>query len=110
VQADILTGFRAQVLTVPLQALVVRDAGRPAGAAREGGPPADEEGVFVVEQGKAAFRPIRTGLLGELSVEVLDGIAEGDTLITGPFRELRELEPGTAVREQEPDEPAEPRG
>ena len=46
------------------------------------------------------FKAIKTGLLGELSIEVLDGIKEGETLITGPFKELRELKPGDLVREQ----------
>jgi len=106
VQADILTGFRGQVLTVPLQALVVRDAAPREGAA---GPAPEEEGVFVVEEGKAAFKAVKTGLIGELSIEVTEGVTEGQTLITGPFRELRTLKPGEAVREQKPDEAEPPR-
>ena len=110
VQADILSGFRAKALTVPLQALIVRDAEAkpedPAGS----GPPKEEEGVFVVDGGKAAFRPIKTGLIGELAVEVLDGLKESETLITGPFKELRALKPGDLVREQRPDEVGPPRG
>ena len=110
VQADILTGFRSKVLTVPLQAMVVRDAERKEGAAKEAGNPKEEEGVFVVEGGKAVFKAVKTGLLGELSVEVLDGIKEGEMLITGPFRELRDLKPGDLVREQKPEEAGPPRG
>jgi HlyD family secretion protein len=110
VQADILTGFRSKVLTVPLQALVVRDAEeRKPGAAPPAGPPKEQEGVFLVEGGKAVFKPITTGLLGELSVEVNEGLAGGETLITGPFRELRALKPGDAVREAKPDELAAPK-
>jgi HlyD family secretion protein len=110
VQADILTGFRPKVLTVPLQAMVVRDAEPKDGAAKAAGDKNEEEGVFIVENGKAVFKAIKTGLLGELSVEVLDGIKEGETLITGPFRELRELKPGDLVREQKPEEAGPPRG
>jgi HlyD family secretion protein len=108
VQADILTGFRSKVLTVPLQAMIVRDAEPKEGEAMPAGPPKEEEGVYVVEEGKAVFKPIRTGLLGELSVEVLEGIEEGQALITGPYRELRDLEPGELVREQEAGEAAPP--
>jgi len=110
VQADILTGFRQKVLTVPLQALVVRDAERKPEDPKPSGPPKEEEGVFAIEGGKATFKPIKTGLLGELSVEVVEGLKEGDSIITGPFRDLRSLKPGDLVREQKPDEAEAPRG
>jgi HlyD family secretion protein len=99
VQADVLTGFRARALTVPIQALVLREKERQPGQAPIRGEPRDEEGVWVVEKGKVAFRPIRAGMLGELSVEVLSGLAGGETIVTGPFRALRSLKPGDAVRE-----------
>jgi HlyD family secretion protein len=108
VQADILTGFRPKALTVPLQALVVRDAERKPEDPPATGPPKEEEGVFVIDAGKAVFKPIKTGLLGELSVEVLSGVAEGDSIVTGPFKELRALKPGDLVREQKPEEAAGP--
>jgi HlyD family secretion protein len=104
VQADILTGFREQALVVPLQALVIRDVERPEGESVPTGAPRDEEGVYLFADGKARFSPLETGLLGELHVEVLGGLAGGETLITGPFRALRELEPDDAVRERDPDE------
>jgi HlyD family secretion protein len=111
VQADILTGFRPKVLTVPLQALVVRDAEpRKPGAPAPATPPKEQEGVFLIESGKAVFKPITTGLLGELAVEVTEGLKEGELLITGPFKELRMLKPGDLVREAKPDEKASPRG
>jgi HlyD family secretion protein len=107
VQADILTGFRPKVLTVPLQALVVRDAEpRKPGEPPPPTPPKEQEGVFLVEGGKAVFKPITTGLLGELAVEVTQGLTGGETLITGPFRELRGLKPGDLVREAKSDGPA----
>jgi HlyD family secretion protein len=111
VQADILTGFRPKVLTVPLQALVVRDAEpRKPGDPPPATPPKEQEGVFLIESGKAVFKPITTGLLGELAVEVTEGLKEGELLITGPFKELRMLKPGDLVREAKPDEKASPRG
>lgn len=111
VQADILTGFRPKALTVPLQALVVRDAEpRKPGEPPPATPPKEQEGVFLIESGKAVFKPITTGLLGELAVEVTDGLKEGEMLITGPFKELRMLKPGDLVREAKPDEKATPRG
>jgi HlyD family secretion protein len=110
VQADILTGFRPKVLTVPLQALVVRDAEKKPEDknAQRSGPPKEEEGVFLMVGGKAEFKPIKTGLLGELAVEVTEGLKEGDTIISGPFRELRTLKPGDQVKEQKPEESSGP--
>jgi len=56
--------------------------------------------VYLVKDGKAEFQKIKTGLLGELDVEVLEGLEGGETLVTGPFRALRGLEPGAAVVEK----------
>ena len=60
VQADILTGFRPKALVVPIQALVIRDREMKPGDAATG-TPRDEEGVFLMEDGKAKFQPIKTG-------------------------------------------------
>lgn len=115
-QADILTGFRPHALVVPIQALVVRDArdahdakdkdakadGKPAASGQP--PPRDEEGVYLMEDGKARFQPIRTGLTGELSIEVLSGLQGGETIVTGPFKALRTLKPDDPVRLAKPKE------
>ena len=107
VQADILTGFSGQALVVPLQALVVRDIPREPGEALAPGDPREEEGVYLMKDSKAEFQAVKTGLLGELDVEILDGLKGGETLITGPFRALRSLKPGDAVTEEEkPDDEA----
>jgi HlyD family secretion protein len=97
VQADILTGFRARTLVMPIQALVVREAGRKPGAAAS----RDEEGVFLMEDGKARFQPIQTGLMGELTLEVVSGLKGGETIVTGPFKALRTLKPGDALKREE---------
>ncbi len=102
VQADILTGFRSQALVIPIQALVVRDIERKPGEKREPGAPRDEEGVYLMQDGTARFQGIKTGLLGELSLEVVEGLKGGETLISGPFRALRSLKPGDPVKLEEP--------
>lgn len=107
VQADILTGFRADALTVPIQALVLRDEESKPGEKRAG-PRREVEGVYVVEAGKVAFREVKTGLLGELALEVTDGLKEGEQIVNGPFRALRSLKPGDAVVEEKPKEPGTP--
>lgn len=101
-RADILTGFRGDALVVPLQALVVREIERKPGAKVDPNAPRDQEGVYLMENGKARFQPITTGMIGELSIEVLSGLKGGETLITGPFKALREIEPGGLVKVEDP--------
>ena len=93
-QADIFTGSRDQVVAIPLQALVMKDIKLKPGEAFKPGEPREEEGVYVLQGGKAVFKAIKTGLLGELNVEVLSGLKGGEQLITGPFKALRELKDG----------------
>ena len=111
VTADVTTATRKDVLTVPIGALMLREAG-PAGtpgatsaapAPASNGPQAvtsrsrDVEGVYVAAGGKVEFRPVKTGVKGELDVEILDGLKEGEVIVVGPFRALRQLAPGAAI-------------
>ena len=100
VQADILTGFRGQALVIPIQALVVRDVEKKPGEKPAPGAPREEEGVYLFEAGKVGFQKLETGLLGETSLEVVAGLKGGETIITGPFKALRNLKPGDPVREE----------
>ncbi|HJV38052.1 MAG TPA: efflux RND transporter periplasmic adaptor subunit [Geothrix sp.] len=97
-QADIFTGSRDQALAIPFQALVMREIKLKPGETHKPGAPREEEGVFVMESGKAKFVAVKTGLMGDLSVEVLSGLKGGESLITGPNRALRDLKGGEAVR------------
>ncbi len=93
--ADIITGSRSKAISIPLQALVVRE--------KPGSTPAkqqDEEGVYVHKEGKATFVPVSTGLTGETNIEITKGLTEGEQIVTGPFRALRDLKDGAKVREQ----------
>ena len=97
-QADIFTGNRDQVLAIPFQSLVMREIKLKTGETRQPGAPREEEGVFIQENGKAKFVPVKTGLMGDLSVEVVSGLKGGESLITGPNRALRDLKGGEKVR------------
>ena len=55
------------------------------------------EGVFVMRAGRAAFVPVKIGIAGEKYFEVVDGLKEGDQVITGPFASVRTLKEGDAV-------------
>jgi HlyD family secretion protein len=129
--AEITTASRKNVVSVPIQALTVREMlydpkgalvhepppprpsrfqfGRPA----EQTPPTppepppgftrkETEGVFVFRDGRAVFVPIKVGIAGERYFEVLSGLNESDRVITGPFNSVREMADGAEVRLQEP--------
>jgi HlyD family secretion protein len=93
--ADIVTGTRAGALAIPIQALVVREK-----PGSKGAKPQDEEGVFVHKNGTVRFAPVKTGLSGDSSIEIVSGATAGEQIVTGPFRALREIKDGSKVKEQ----------
>jgi HlyD family secretion protein len=111
VSGKIETDRRAAVLAIPIPALVVADpvslerpkgkkptpVPTPAAAAAE--KRKDVEGVFVVKKdGAVDFRPIKTGISADLQTEVLEGLADGEEIVTGPFKALRSLKIGDRVK------------
>lgn len=105
--ADITTGTRSNVLAIPIQALVVREkpadkgAKAPAkSAAKAPARPQEEEGVFLHKDGKAKFAVVTTGLAGDSSIEIASGLTEGQEIVTGPFRALRDIKDDTKLKEQ----------
>ena len=59
-----------------------------------------KECVFVVESGKVKLRPVKSGISDETSVAVLEGLKDGETVVTGPYRSMRDLKQGDQVRER----------
>ena len=55
-------------------------------------------GVFVLRDGEAHFVAVKTGIADEKNIVALSGLQEGDTVISGSFKTLRELEEGDAVK------------
>ena len=142
--AEITTATHTNALTLPIQAIVVRDkktvekwmakrsseakkgakgavgektkakkkAEKAGGAARADtadtvgvsgkGKGASEEvtGIFAVEGEKVKFVPVQTGIMSETDVEILKGISQGDRVVTGPFRVLRDLKDAQKVKEE----------
>jgi len=95
VTADVITGTKPSVLTIPLSAVVVRDS--PKGEKTASGKVKTEEGVYLYQQMKVKFLPIQTGLSGELSIEVKNGLDAGQQVVTGPFKALRTIKDGDKV-------------
>jgi len=95
VTADVITGTKPAVLTIPLAAVVVRDS--PKGEKTASGKMKTEEGVYVFEKEKVRFVRIETGLSGELAIEVKNGLAVDQQIVTGPFKALRSIKDGDRV-------------
>jgi len=49
------------------------------------------EGVFLLLDGRARFRPVQTGVTGEMDIEVLSGLVEGDEVVSGPNQALKTM-------------------
>ncbi|MGA3293208.1 MAG: efflux RND transporter periplasmic adaptor subunit [Candidatus Acidiferrales bacterium] len=109
--AKIQTAQKTNVLTIPIQALAERSqkeleeakSGASgsvtlAAAKSDSGQNTDIQGVFIVRGGKAQFVPVQTGITGVTDMEITGGLQEGDTIVTGSYKALRTLKPGTSVK------------
>ncbi|GBC82382.1 Macrolide export protein MacA [bacterium HR10] len=99
--ATITTDMRENVIAVPAAALVERDAeevGEPIASAN--GQKKRLQGVFIVQDGRAIFRPVETGISGEMEIEIVSGLEEGMEVIVGPYRELRTLKHNAIVKKE----------
>ena len=112
--AKITTATRSNALTIPIQALTIRQRGdleqpKPgssssAQAATKPDPAAEKarkeeiQGVFVVNAGKAEFRKVETGITGATDIEVLNGLKPGDQIVTGSYQVIRTIKNGTLVK------------
>jgi HlyD family secretion protein len=126
---EVETRTRRDVLTVPIQALVARSRGqiekdRKAAARRDKKKEASAdttdapdstdareerererwekevvEGVYKIVDDKAVFVPVEAGIADESMIEVVSDLSEGDRIVEGPFRVLRELKEGTRIKE-----------
>ncbi len=105
-KVDILTATREDSVTVPIQAVVKRvvdEVGKELTGANAAG--RDEtDVVYLIANGKAAVHRVTTGISDDLYVEITEGLEEDTEVITGPYRTLKGLHHGDAVRIKEADE------
>ncbi|MGA1708828.1 MAG: hypothetical protein ACO4CI_09085, partial [Phycisphaerales bacterium] len=57
--------------------------------------------VFVVRDGKAMLTPVSIGPSNLVETLVLEGVEEGEVVVTGPYKALEKLEHGAAVKPRE---------
>ena len=113
--AEIVTETRRNALTVPILALTVRDPegrkfeaaeedkGAPRQASRRREELAEVEGVFIVTGDSVAWAPVTIGITGDRYFEVVDGLKGGETVVSGTYQTVRDLQAGDPVRRREAD-------
>ena len=111
--AKITTAHKLNVLSLPIQALTlytppppdekgkVEAASTPGSSAKQ----APQQGVFVMEKDshgrqRARFVPVTTGITGTTEIEVLTGLKEGDEVVIGPYKTLRNLKNGALLKRE----------
>jgi HlyD family secretion protein len=103
--AKIITATRLKSLSIPIQALTVRQRGDLQPETKSGNVQAasnadpdkqkkmkeELQGAFVIKNGLAEFREVKTGITGSTDIEVLSGVKEGEEIITGSYKVIRTL-------------------
>ena len=109
--ANVITATRQHAVAVPIQALTLRQRGQlqaqaPGQAkappqrdpAKEKAAKEELQGVFVIANGKAKFREVKTGITGATDVEVVSGVGEGDQIVTGSYQVIRSIRNDAKVK------------
>ncbi|GAB4339338.1 MAG: efflux RND transporter periplasmic adaptor subunit [Calditrichia bacterium] len=117
--AEIATETHKNVLNIPIQALTARDRERLKKKEGSESRPAEREAeadenpkdkskkkeddmievVFVVKGEQAEMRPVKVGISDDSYYEVIEGVEEGEEIVTGPFSVLsRTLKDGDRVK------------
>jgi HlyD family secretion protein len=94
--ADIITAEKQDVLAVPISALVLREKEEEDNKNDE-----QEEGVYVVENSRVKFFPVEKGIMGEMMIEIISGLEEGQEIVVGPYSALRQLKDDMLIKKEE---------
>lgn len=91
---EIITTSKTNALAIPLSSVTTRETQMDTLA---GGTTKAKELVFVSENGVAKIRTVKTGISDYENIEILEGLKEGDEVISGPYfivsKELKEGDP-----------------
>lgn len=103
--SDIITETRENAIGVPIQCVTVRTVEQlkpkatknggdtaPADSASQPKYVPDKDGfvsvIFVVEKNKVKAKQVKTGIQSETHIEIMEGLAEGEEIVTGSFRAI----------------------
>ena len=95
--ADVFTKTNENALSVPIACVAVRTVDQLAKKGEdvkkaEETYKADKDGfveiVFVIDAGKAVAHPVKTGIQSDELIEIVDGLKEGEEVVTGSYRAI----------------------
>ena len=95
--ADIITAEKKDVLAVPISALVLREKEDEENTNSD----EQEEGVYIVENSRVKFLPVKKGIMGEMMIEIVSGLEEGQEIVVGPYSALRQLKDDMLIKQEE---------
>jgi HlyD family secretion protein len=105
---EIMTNAKNNALAIPLSAVTTRETHQDT---LSGGVTKSKEIVFVSENGEAKVRLVKTGISDYENIEILEGLKEGDEVISGPYfvvsKQLKEgekVKKASAVKPEEKEE------
>jgi HlyD family secretion protein len=120
--AKVTTAHKANVLSLPIQALTMytppaadgKDGKVEAASAATPTNTPGKQGVFLIQKDahgrqRAKFVQVTTGITGATDIEVLSGLNEGQEVVTGPYKTLRILKDG-ALLKKDTQKPVTPTG
>ncbi len=85
--ADIISSEEDSALKVPIQSVVERGMGEK-----------KREGVFIILEEKTHFKPVTTGIQSEIEMQIIEGVEEGDEVVSGPYSILTKIKDGENVK------------
>lgn len=94
---DIITAEKTDILAIPISALVLREKEDKEGEKND----EQEEGVYVVEENRVKFFPVKKGIMGEMMIEITTGLEEGQDIVVGPYSALRQLKDDILIKPEE---------
>lgn len=105
VRADIYTESSDETLAIPVQAVLFDEETDKDKEGEE-----EQTYVFVMQDGKAVRKDVEVGISSDSDQEIVDGLDEGELVISGPFRILRHLMDGEDVENAQDEEATEDNG
>ncbi len=88
-EAEITVKEKKHTIFIPIQAVRTSDDGN--------------KFCFVMENGKAVKKTVKTGLSNDANIEITKGMKGDETIITGPYRVLKNLKDGDKVQKKKKD-------
>jgi HlyD family secretion protein len=95
--ADIITAERNDALAIPISSLVLKEKEDSDEKKKD----EQEEGVYIIRDSRVKFQAVEKGIMGELMVEIISGLEEGQEIVTGPYNALRQLKDDTLIKAEE---------